>query len=723
MCCEIFVIIIKGDFMKALKVLLCFFLLSGLAGGQMYTIDDIYSKPSLSGQYKKYKWLKEKDNLVYMDNNVIYLLDVLKGSYSPLIKSDFFGKDINIKNYSFNDSFTKLLVDTDKGYFLVDRNKNTFEEIKENNISYVSVSPSGRYLTYIKDYNLYIRDLDTGSVIQVTNDGSQEVLNGLIDWVYGEEIYGRADPDGYKWSPDEKYLAFYRMIEKDVKQIPIFEGKPPFEQVSYQYYPTAGTENPLVLVMIYDVDTKSLLTAASSKTLNDENGYLPYYLWGPDSNKLYYIYMNRNQTEAHLENFDLKSKNVKEVLTEDDPYWLNIQNTKDMFYPLKDNDHFIWASERDGFCHLYLGNIQDKTLIQITRGNFQVESLDFVDETNKVVYFTSTEKSPLMRHFYKISYATYQNNFQRISQGDGTHSVKMSNSGEFYMDSFSNIEKPTKVLLYDKNGKAILTLDENEAPILKYKLKKPEFFTLEDKDGNIFHCQLIKPINFDETKKYPVIVYIYGGPGSQSVRDMWGGNRYLFNQYLANKGYLIFSLDNRGSYGRGKKWENMLYKKFGEYELQDQIEGLNYLFTKPYVDTNRIGIWGWSYGGYMTTIASAKRSDIFKVGVAGAPVIDWKNYDTIYTERYLKKPQDNENGYLESSIINYVDGLTGKYLVIHGTSDDNVHIDNSVQLIYEMVQRNKLIDVMVYPGEKHGFGDISSLHLYNLIADYFISNL
>jgi dipeptidyl-peptidase-4 len=363
----------------------------------------------------------------------------------------------------------------------------------------------------------------------------------------------------------------------------------------------------------------------------------------------------------------------------------------------------------------------NKEIKRITEGNYQVEVLNFVDEDRKLIYFTSTIESPIERHLYSVAFNG--KNLKRITQEKGTHNISFGDNSNYYVDYYSNITRPTKVLIHTVDGSPYLMLDENKAPILEYDILKPEIFTFKDNEGNIFYGQLIKPANFDNTRKYPLIVYVYGGPGSQSVRDMWGGNRYLFNQFLANKGYIIFTMDNRGSYGRGREWENVLYKEFGKNELEDQLKGIEYVKSLGFIDEDRIGIWGWSYGGYFTTYAMTKRPDIFKVGVAGAPVIDWKNYDTIYTERYLKLPQDNEEGYMWSSPLNYIENLTGDYLIIHGTADDNVHIQNSIQLISKAVELNKMINVMIYPGEMHGFGDISSIHLYNLISEFFTDNL
>lgn len=701
-----------------LLVIFCMFLFTAHGQNKMYSIDDIYKKPSLQGEYRDYKWLKDSNNAVFLENNTLYELDSERKTYMPILKSEQIGKDIRIDNYIYNDKSTNLLLKTNRGYFHYNFENKIITQM-EDNISYPSFSPDSNFISYVKNNNLHILNLDNKNVIDITADGDNEILNGLIDWVYGEEIYGRANPNGYKWSSDSKYIAFYRMIERDVKKIPILEKKYPYEKIEYQYYPTAGTKNPDVLIMLYSVLDNRLIPVISSNEFG-EDGYIPFYTFDKDTDNLYVFYVNRNQTKLDLYLYNIKSNTKKIIYSESDNYWINTQDLKDMFYPLK-GDSFIIASEKDGFRHLYLIQNNDGKTKAITNGNYQVESLNFVDEDNKLIYFTSTNESPLERHLYTIKFNGI--NLKKITKVNGTHSISINDTGKYYIDYYSNISRPTKVIMYTTDGIPYLTLDENNAPILNYNITKPEFFTFSDNEGNIFYCQLIKPVNFDNTKKYPLIVYVYGGPGSQSVRDMWGGNRYLFNQLLANKGYIIFTMDNRGSYGRGKTWENILYKEFGKNELEDQLKGIEYLQSLGFIDENRIGIWGWSYGGYFTTYAMTKRPDIFKVGVAGAPVIDWKNYDTIYTERYLKLPKDNEEGYMQSSPLNYIENLTGDYLIIHGTADDNVHIQNSIQLISKAVELNKMINVMIYPGEMHGFGDISSINLYNYIYDFFTKHL
>ena len=682
----------------------------------MYTIEDIYKKPSLQGKFRNYKWIKNSNSLLFLDNDIIYYLDAERKNYSPLIKNTEFGGNIKINNYIFDDNFTKVIVKTNEGYFLYDLGNKKVEKM-EDNISYLSFSPDSNFISYIKDYNLCFFNISNKKITEVTYDGNVEIMNGLIDWVYGEEIYGRSDPNGYEWSSDSKYIAFYRMIEKDVKRIPILEKNSPYEKINYQYYPTAGTKNPVVLIMLYSLQENRIFPVISSAEF-EENGYIPYYAFNKNSDKLYVFYLNRNQTKLEVYLYDIKNNIKKIIFQDEDPQWLNVQDTKNLFHPLN-GDNFIIASEQDGFRHLYL--VMNKEIKKITEGKYQVEALNFVDEDKKLIYFTATIESPIERHLYSINLDG--SDLKKISNEKGTHSISFGDNEKYYVDYYSNITRPTKVLIHTVDGSPYLMLDENKAPILEYNILTPEIFTFNDNDGNIFYGQMIKPVNFDNTKKYPLILYVYGGPGSQSVRDVWGGSRYLFNQILANKGYVIFTMDNRGSYGRGREWENVLYKEFGKNELEDQLKGIEYIKSLGFIDENRIGIWGWSYGGYFTTYAMARRPDIFKVGVAGAPVIDWKNYDTIYTERYLKLPQNNEKGYMQSSPLNYIENLSGNYLIIHGTADDNVHIQNSIQLISKAVELNKMINVMIYPGEMHGFGDISSIHLYNYILEFFLSHL
>jgi len=691
----------------------------------IYSIERIFQKPSLNGAFNNYRWIKNRDAITYIDKeiNTILYLDIDDGQYKRLVDGNSIsinGYNITINDYIFDVNFEYVILKTDKGHLLYSMSLKRVKMVSHENISYPAFSPNGEYISFIKNNNLYIYEIASENYKQITYDGSIDVLNGLIDWVYGEEIYGRSDPNGYKWSPDSRYIAYYRMIERDVKKIPLITMDPLYEEVTYQHYPTAGTDNPVVYIFNYDTLLDKIKPVASSIEYYDDNGYIPFYKWHPDSDELLHMHIDRSQQHMMLNSYDVNTSKKRNILEEKDPYWVSIDHTKDFLYILK-NNMFIWCSEKDGFFHLYLGNLKTGELSQITRGEWQIESLEYVDEANKKIYFISTKESVIERHLYIVNFDGTA--LEKITAKKGTHSVKISNNGKYFIDYYSNSTHPTTVYLKDIRNSPVYALDKNEAPIKKYNLAPTEFFSITSDTGDTFHCSLIKPKNFNPAKKYPIIVYIYGGPHAQLVRDRWGGNQYLLNQYMANHGYLVFSMDNRGTWGKGKQWESTLYKEFGKYELEDQLVGINYLKTLPYIDSERIGIRGWSYGGFMTTYAMCNASDIFKVGVAGGPVIDWENYDTIYTERYLKTPQDNPDGYFNSSVINFADMMEGKYLIIHGTSDDNVHFRNSLQMIHTLVEKNKNIDVMIYPSEKHGPGSTSSLHLYNKTANYFFDNL
>jgi dipeptidyl-peptidase-4 len=481
-------------------------------------------------------------------------------------------------------------------------------------------------------------------------------------------------------------------------------------------YPAAGGANPVVRVFVIS------LNGGEPRAMDigaETDIYISRVNWLNDSKHLAIQRLNRTQTVLDLLIADATTGKTRAALTEKDPYWINVS---DDLHFLKDGKRFLWSSERSGYRHLYLYDLEGKQLGQITRGDWEVTSLDAVDETKGLVYFTATEKSPLQRHLYV---AALGGGFTRVTKEEGTHAAVFAPNASAFLDTYSNAAAPARQDVYRADGTRIASINENKvAELADYHLAPMEFLTVKSRDGVQLNASMIKPPDFSPQKKYPVLVYTYGGPHAQVVRNAWGGATFLWHELMAQKGYIIFSLDNRGSNARGHLFETPLHFRMGAQELSDQRDGVQYLKSLPYVYGNRIGIWGWSYGGHMTLHAMFEADDDFKAGFAGGPVTDWRYYDSIYTERYLGLPQKNEKGYQDSSPVKYAAQLKGKLLIAHGTGDDNVHFANTLSVINDLIEAGKYVEVLPFPGRGHGVSDPAARRvLMKRVTQFFLDNL
>ena len=705
-------------------------------GKKQLTVERIYSKPSLSGQLPRgLQWSPNGEMITYLQPNKagqmdIWYYEVKTGKRALLVDSKKLlleeekippeeeeGKSqFQIRRYIWSPTSSHLLFPLQGDLFLYHLSTGTLKRLtatKEMEEE-PKFSPDGRYVSFVRNYNLFAIDLKTGQEFALTTDGYKDVMNGKLDWVYPEEL---EITTAYWWSPDSRYVAYLQMDERPVPEYPIVDFIPYHAVIEPERYPKAGDPNPIVRVGVVALKNPQTIWMDVGK---DTDIYIPRVMWLPDGKTLAIQRLNRAQNQLDLLFADATTGKSRCVLRETDSHWINLH---DHLYFLKNGERFLWSSERDGFRHFYLYNIDGKLLRQLTSGNWQVVSLCGIDEKKGIVYFTATEKDVLERHLYRIK--LNGSGFKRLTSRDGTHHIVMAPDCRHYLDYYSTVVTPIQLSLHRANGKRVAFIAENQvAELQEYVLSTPEFLIITTEDGATLHAMMIKPADFDSTKKYPVIVHIYGGPHAQVVRNAWGGSGYLWHQMMVQKGYIIFSLDNRGSYGRGKAWETTIYHRFGEVELKDQLCGVEYLKSLPYVDSQRIGIWGWSYGGYMTCYAMLNAPEVFKVGVAVAPVTDWRDYDTIYTERYMGLPKDNPEGYEVSSPVNQVANLKGKLLICHGTSDDNVHFQNAVQLADKLIKVCKQFDLMLYPGKKHGIrGQNARIHLFTKITNCFLENL
>jgi len=487
--------------------------------------------------------------------------------------------------------------------------------------------------------------------------------------------------------------------------------------VTEEQFPAAGSPNPVARVGIVDVQGGNVRWM---DTGSDQSVLLGRVAWLPDSQRVAIERLNRVQNHLELLFAEASSGKCGTVLTEQDKYWINLNDDLHFF---ADGRRFLWASERSGFRHLYLYDISGKQIAQLTHGDWEVEDRAIVDEQTQTVYFTSTKKSPIERQFYSVALAGADP--AELTHDHGTHAVSMAPDGGHFLDTYSTARTPPQQRLYNSDGSLVATLEENKVPELeKYHLQPVEFFTVPGANGTPLDAAMIKPAGFDPAHKYPVIVYLYGGPHGQEVRDQWQGSNLLWHELMAEKGFVIFVLDNRGTAGRGHNFETPIYHHFGKVELADQLAGVKWLSNQPYIDGSRVGIWGWSFGGYMTCMAMLRGGGAFKAGFAGAPVTDWRRYDTIYTERYMGTPQENPDGYRDSSPVNFAAGLAGKLLIAHATGDDNVHFSNSVALSEKFVEAQKYAEFLIYADRGHGISDTPArVHVFNRVTQFFVENL
>ncbi|HSW49327.1 MAG TPA: S9 family peptidase [Bryobacteraceae bacterium] len=573
------------------------------------------------------------------------------------------------------------------------------------------LSPNGRRVSFLRGNDLYSMDVSSRKVARLTRNGTDTLLNGRLDWVYPEELgLGTA----HWWSPDSARIAY---LQFDVSRQPLFPHadmlplRPVYEP---QRYPKAGDPNADVRLGV--VPAKGGSTRWME--LGDvHDSLLARVYWHPDSRGLFVQRLNRIQSRLDLVRADAASRRSRVIVEEKDPYWVNLG---DFFHFLKGGVEFLWASERDGFRHLYRYAADGNELGRLTSGDWEVTGLAGVDETAGQVYFLSTEASPLDRQLYQVSLQGGER--RRLTRTPGTHVISMSPGCQYYLGTFSSLDSPPTRSIYKADGSEWTVLTPpDRGPLEEYDIRPGEIVEVKASGGYILYARLIRPPGFDPARKYPAIVFVYGGPHSQDVTNSWEG--LTLEQALAHRGYAVWQLDNRGTAGRGHIWESALYRNFGEKELQDQVEGVRHLVSMGFVDESRLGVYGWSYGGYMTLYALVNAPDLFRAGVAGAPVVDWRHYDTIYTERYMGLPSDNADAYRRSSPIHGASSLKAKLLLIHNLEDDNVLFQNTMQMADALQRAGRPFEMMIYPQKTHGVTGQYRRHMYQLIVSFFDRSL
>jgi dipeptidyl-peptidase 4 len=624
-----------------------------------------------------------------------------------------------IVDYQWSADGHTLLFPLGGELYLYDLNKSGKDALRKltNGGAYPTdpkISPKGAYVSFIRERNIWLIDLKTGKEIQLTRDASNVIANGIAEFVADEEMNRHT---GYWWAPDDSAIAFARIDETPVPMQKRFEIYPDRTEVIEQRYPAAGDANVLITLHVADLSKVGQQSAIRDIDLGAEKDiYLARVDW-IDAQHLSHQRQSRDQRLLELIETNLANNTQRTLITETSQSWTSLHSNVRF---LKDGQ-ILWSSERSGFQHLYLYSRDGKQNKALTGGSWMVEDVLAVNETKGVVYFSSTKASPIESHIYSVSLKG--GGVQKITKTPGYHRGKFSEDANVYIDYWSNPETPVQTELHHADGSKSITLVENNLddknhPYANYRdAHRPiEFGELKAADGQVLHYSLIKPTDFNPAKKYPVIVTVYGGPAAQTVLRNRAVN---FDQYLAQNGYIIFSIDNRGTPRRGVKFGSTLFRHQGNVEVIDQVRGVEFLKTLPYVQADKIGVYGWSNGGYMTLMLLAKHSDVYACGVAGAPVTDWGLYDTHYTERYMDLPKNNAEGYKNSTVFAHLDGLKSKLLLIHGMADDNVLFTNSTKLMAELQKRGTPFELMTYPGAKHGLYSKNALHRYRMTEDFF----
>lgn len=635
---------------------------------------------------------------------------------------------ISIDDYSFNADESKVLLATKveaiyrrsftAEYYVVDLKTKKLTQVYDKGAQMLAdFSPDGSKVAFVFENNLFVRDLATDAVTQVTTDGKQNsVINGSTDWVYEEEF---EITKAFYWSPNGSKIAFLRFDESAVKDFTMdyYNGGTYPEPYTFKY-PKAGEDNSKLGLFVYSLADKN-----TRKINYGSYEYIPRMKWTNDDNKLIYLVMNRHQNELTYAMADCSVSGEimgKAVYTDKSDTYVEVDNN---LIFLKDGNSFLRTSEKDGYKHIYLVNFAGEEK-QITKGNWDVIELKGIDENTGTVYFLSAEEGPMYQSLYSIK--SDGSGKKMLSTKKGHNEAEFSTGMKYYMNTYSNINQPYEISINTADGKQVEMLKDNAALIAKlneYDLAKTEFITIKgaDQDLNAF---IMKPTNFDASKKYPVYFDIYNGPGHNTVIDQWGGSNQLYHQLLVQKGYIVISVDTRGTMYRGAAFKKCTYLQLGKLETEDMIAVAKQVQTWPYVDPARIGVMGWSYGGYMTSLCMTKGADVFKMGIAVAPVTNWRWYDNIYTERFMRTPQENASGYDDNSPINHVDKLKGKYLLVHGSGDDNVHVQNSMEMIDALVKKNKDFDMFIYTNKNHGiYGGYTRLHLFTKMLNFTVANL
>ena len=726
---------------EKVKILLCMamsFLTSAFAMSQQLTIEDINAGQYYARSIRGVTPMNDGEHYTQLspDNKRIVKYSYKTGKEVGVIFDVETARECDlekIQGYIFSPDEKRILIETEREpiyrrsyssvYHLYSVENNKLSELTEGKIRIPVFSPDGNLIAFVRDNNIFlIKLLYGGSESQITKDGEiNKVINGAPDWVYEEEFgYNSA----LTFSPDNKMIAYVRWDESNVKsfEFPMYKGDcPAYMQYAeypgkYTYkYPVAGEDNSKVSVKTFDIFSK--VTRTMQLPIEDD-AYIPRIRFTNNPEQLAIMTINRHQNRFDMYYANPRSGVCKLILRDESNWYIKesiYDNIK--FY----DKYFSLLSEKDGFAHLYWYTVNGTLVKQVTQGEFEVKSFLGWDEKSNTFYYVSNEGSPLRTAVWKTD---GKGRKTCLSQKEGTNNAMFSTGMKYFINFFNNTETPTEVTINDNNGKTIATLMDNadlKAKVAGMKMPEKEFFTFTTPEGYELNGWMMKPVDFDPSKKYPVLMFQYSGPGSQQVLDTWSVS---WETYMATQGYIAVCVDGRGTGGRGAAFEKCTYLSIGVKEADDQVSAAKYLGTLPYIDKDRIEIWGWSYGGYMTLMSMSQGSNVFKAGIAVAAPTDWRFYDTVYTERFMRTPQENKEGYDKASAINRIDKLHGKLLMVHGTADDNVHYRNMAEYCEELVQHDKYCDMQIYTNRNHNImGGNTRNHLYKKLTNYIKENL
>lgn len=729
--------------MKQIKfVLLAILLFASVAAAQnkMLSIDDIFSLDSrvrvnFSGTPTRLTWAADGNSFRQMQNGSLVRVNAVTAASTPYFDSTKYktaleavgvstvdsARMANSVGLQFNSSETAILVTHQDDLWLYNVASGMLKRltnVKGEELE-ADFSPDGKWISFVRGNNIFVVPATGGREKQLTRDGGEKIYNGYLDWVYEEELYGRGQKRGYWWSPDSKSIAFLRLDETPVPKFVLTNDIPDNQIVENTNYPQAGDGNPLVRVGIVGVGgVGGVAKFADLSKYKPDDLLIARVTWTPDSRAVVFQALNREQTFLDLVAANLTGA-LKNVLTEKTPAWVEVYDNPEF---AKNGSVMIWQSARNGWRHLYAYDNNGKLIRQLTDGKWEIRSLYGVDPAGEWVYFSATKDSHIAENVYRVRIADAT--LERLTQGPGTHSASFNSSFTHFVETWSDATTPQQQRLMSADGKLVRVINENKVEALsQYKLGTTEFIKVKTRDGFEMEAMMIKPPDFDPKKKYPVLQYTYAGPHAPSVADRWGGTRGMWHNMMAQKGYIIWICDNRTASGKGEESVWPGYKNFMVLELQDIEDGVKYLKSLPYVDDGRIGIWGWSFGGMMTSYALT-HSKSFKAGMAGGTVGDWRLYDSIYTERYMLQPKNNPEGFDRTSVIKAAKDLHGKLLLIHGGIDDNVHLQNMTQLSFELQKAGKQFDMMIYPTQRHGISNPAQVkHWYQMMTDWVLRNL
>jgi dipeptidyl-peptidase-4 len=721
----------KSQYFSVLFLFLC---LSAL-GQEKITVEKIYSGSFRTQGMDELQSLQNTNQYTVLNQNrdggqQIDLFDfaTLKKTNTLFNTKDFEAISGTVSSYTFDSTEKMMLIAANANqifrhsftadYYLYNTNNKQLTKLFDFQVQEPTFSPDGKMIAYAKDNNLFIYTIATKTIQQITTDGKKNaIINGITDWVYEEEF---AFVKAFDWSADSKKVAYIRFDESEVPEFSMsMFNTGLYPTIETFKYPKAGEKNAITSLHIYDI------AASVTKKVNLDK-YNDFYIarmqWTNDANVLSAQVLNRHQDNLDLLFIDGNTAAAKVVLNEKDKAYVDV--TDNLTF-LKDNS-FIWTSEKDGFNHIYLYDKNGKLRNQVTSGNWEVTSYYGFDEKSNTVFYQSTENGSINRAVYSI--ALSGKNKKALSNEVGTNAATFSPNFQYYINTFSSTTQATRYTLNEaKSGKQLQVIEDNKAlasSLESYNLPTKEFFVLKTEKGNELNAWMIKPKDFDPNKKYPVFMYQYSGPGSQQVANQWNSSNDYWFMMLTQQGYIVACVDGRGTGFKGADFKKITQLQLGKYEVEDQIDAAKVIGDYPYVDKARIGIFGWSFGGFMASNCLFKGNDTFKMAIAVAPVTNWRFYDSVYTERYMHTPQENKSGYDDNSPINYVKGLKGKFLLIHGSGDDNVHVQNSMEMMEALIQANKQFDSQIYPDKNHGiYGGMTRIQLYNKMTNFITSNL